>query len=81
MPNVLAGRRIVPEWLQSDATPSRLAETVGNILSDPSLGAAQQSAFSHVIHGLGGPGAGIRAARVVERELRSRRPDLFSEAT
>jgi lipid-A-disaccharide synthase len=32
LPNILAGREIVPELLQQAATPERLAEAVGRVL-------------------------------------------------
>lgn len=35
LPNVLAGEFIVPELIQDDATPERLAETLVRILDDP----------------------------------------------
>jgi lipid-A-disaccharide synthase len=34
MPNILAGERIVPELLQDDATPEKLADALLNLLSD-----------------------------------------------
>lgn len=34
LPNILAGRYVVPEFLQDDATPENLAQAVGNLLSD-----------------------------------------------
>jgi lipid-A-disaccharide synthase len=36
-PNILAGRFVVPEFLQDDATPDNLAQALGNILSDASV--------------------------------------------
>jgi lipid-A-disaccharide synthase len=33
LPNILAGREIVPELLQQAATPERLAEAVGHVLA------------------------------------------------
>lgn len=34
LPNILAGRFVVPEFLQDDATPENLAQAVGNLLAD-----------------------------------------------
>ena len=34
MPNILAGRFIVPEFLQEDATPDNLAQALGNLVCD-----------------------------------------------
>lgn len=80
MPNILAGRAVAPELLQSDATPDRLAAAVEALLADSSARERQQREFAAVIAGLGEPGAGERAAEVVAQELRRRRPDLFGGA-
>lgn len=76
MPNILAGREIAPELLQSEATPLRLAESVAALLSDADARHRQQREFESVIAMLGEPGAGERAARVIAGELRERSPDL-----
>ena len=34
LPNILAGRYVVPEFLQDEATPENLAQTLGNLLVD-----------------------------------------------
>jgi len=34
LPNILAGRKIVPELLQEDATPEKLAETLLQLVRD-----------------------------------------------
>jgi lipid-A-disaccharide synthase len=34
LPNILAGRFIVPEFLQDDATPANLAQALGNLATD-----------------------------------------------
>lgn len=34
LPNILAGRFVVPEFLQDDATPENLAQALGNLLTD-----------------------------------------------
>lgn len=36
LPNLVLGRELVPELLQDDATPERLAETMESVLQDPS---------------------------------------------
>jgi lipid-A-disaccharide synthase len=52
MVNLLAGRAIVPELLQGDCTPPKLAETVLRLLRDPAVAASQRSAFAEVMAGL-----------------------------
>lgn len=71
MPNILAGRQIAPEFLQGEATPARLAKGMRDLLLNAEKRKAQQEAFEEVIHGLGGPGAGIRAAQLVAEEMMS----------
>jgi lipid-A-disaccharide synthase len=55
MVNLLAGREVVPELLQQDCTPGRLAETVEHLLGDPAAVAAQRVAFREVIARLAAP--------------------------
>ncbi len=69
MPNVLANREIVPELLQTAATPAALADAIETLLREPGRRAAQQQAFREVISGLGRPGAGKRAAQAVAELL------------
>jgi lipid-A-disaccharide synthase len=45
MVNLLAGRAVVPELLQQDCAPARLAEVVARLATDPNEAAAQRSAF------------------------------------
>jgi lipid-A-disaccharide synthase len=37
LPNILAGRFVVPEFIQEDATPENLAQALGNVVDDPVL--------------------------------------------
>jgi lipid-A-disaccharide synthase len=46
--NLLAGRAVVPEFIQSQCTPARLADTVHHLLTDPDIAAAQRAAFREV---------------------------------
>ena len=48
LPNHLLGRMQVPEYLQHDATPARLAEGLLGLLQDPERSAAQIAPFAAV---------------------------------
>jgi lipid-A-disaccharide synthase len=52
MVNLLAGRTLVPELLQQDCNPVRLAETVLTLLRDPAAAVAQRAGFAAVIDSL-----------------------------
>lgn len=49
LPNILARRYVVPEFLQDDATPENLAQALGNLLADPVVRAGIERVF-HDIH-------------------------------
>lgn len=55
MVNLLAGREVVPELLQQDCTPEKLAATVQTLLGDPAAAGAQRSAFRAVAASLAPP--------------------------
>jgi len=65
---VVAGRGVVPEFVQHRATPKRLAAAVVGLLRDAERRAAMQTALRDVAGRLGPPGAVERAAAAV-REL------------
>jgi lipid-A-disaccharide synthase len=48
LPNILAERYVVPEFLQDDATPENLAQAVGNLLADPIVCAGIKRVFGGV---------------------------------
>jgi len=66
--NIVAGRPVVPELLQDDATPERIAEELGTILADPEKHRRITEELVNVRTVLGAGGASQRAAAVV-REL------------
>jgi lipid-A-disaccharide synthase len=68
LPNIIAGRGIVPELIQSRATPDGVAAAALGLLGDEGARAAQRLALLEVRARLGEPGAGLRAARAVLRE-------------
>ncbi len=55
MVNLLAGRAVVPELLQQDCTPDKLAATVQTLLGDPQAAAAQRAVFTAVMASLAPP--------------------------
>jgi lipid-A-disaccharide synthase len=67
MVNLVAGRRIVPELVQADFTPGRVADQAVSLLTDPARAAAMRSALADVRSRLGGPGASRRAAEAILR--------------
>ena len=60
--NIIAGRRVAPELLQSDATPEKIAEAVLDYLRHPMKMQEQKKALEEVRRDLGPPGAARRAA-------------------
>jgi lipid-A-disaccharide synthase len=49
MVNLLAGSRIVPELLQQDCTPQRLADTVAELLTSAATACRQRAAFAGLL--------------------------------
>jgi lipid-A-disaccharide synthase len=70
MPNVLAGRAIVPEYLQGEARPARVAAAARELLADDARRQAMQKDLATVVASLGGPGAAARAAERIVAECR-----------
>jgi len=79
MVNLLAGRAFVPECLQENCSPERLAEELGRLIDDESARARQLVGLSEAVAALGAgtPPPSERAAakvlRVMEDGLRSAR--------
>jgi lipid-A-disaccharide synthase len=48
LPNVLAERFVVPEFLQDDATPDNLAQALGNLATDGQVRAAMRQVFMSI---------------------------------
>jgi len=63
--NLVAGQRIVPELIQNEVTPRRIAEETLRILQDPSLRQGIIDSMAGVRQNLGEPGAARRAAQIV----------------
>jgi lipid-A-disaccharide synthase len=65
LPNLIAGRAVVPEVLQDELSGHRLAAEALRLLEDPEAAARQRAAFDEVRARLGSPGVGRRAAQAV----------------
>ena len=62
MPNLIAGSRIVPELVQGECTPERIAGEIRRILTNPAAAETMRRALSGVRSKLGRPGAIDRVA-------------------
>jgi lipid-A-disaccharide synthase len=69
MPNILAGRAIVKEFLQYSAKPGPIAEEVHRLLASRTEADRMQRDLASVITQLGEPGAGDRAATAICSKL------------
>lgn len=63
--NVLAGRHVVPEFIQYLALPKRIAHETKVLLENTELREKLKKEIHEAVSGLGEPGASERAARVV----------------
>jgi lipid-A-disaccharide synthase len=70
--NIVAGKRLVPELIQHDATPENMAVTVSKMLSDPAYHKEITDGLAGVRAQLGAAGASTRAAAVVMELLQRR---------
>ena len=75
LPNILAGRFVVPELLQDAATPESLAAALEDLLADPARLAAVRAEFDRQRAALRRD-SGRLAADALVRLLESRRADL-----
>jgi lipid-A-disaccharide synthase len=65
MANLVAGERVVPELIQDDLSPERVAAEASSFLTDADKRARAVAAMRLVRHRLGEPGATGRAARLI----------------
>ena len=71
MPNVLAKREIVPEFIQHEAQPHVVGEAVLTLRNSDRAREQMVANFDSVIAGLGDTGASVKAAEVIMSELAS----------
>ena len=69
MPNVLAGREIVPEFLQHEAQPVPIADSVLRLANDSAARDRMLADFDAIIAALGDSGASQKAAQAIVAEL------------
>jgi lipid-A-disaccharide synthase len=82
MPNLVAGSRIVPELIQDDFTPERVADEVVTLLTDRERHTRMTEALRRVKAQLGTPGVSGRAAdAVLEVVSASAKAPASAEAT
>lgn len=63
--NVVAGKKVVPELIQFDANPKKVAAAFGALWEDTAQLEATRRALAGVKAGLGAPGASRRAAEAI----------------
>ncbi len=71
MPNVLADKQVVPEFIQHRAKPQDLAKAILQLLDDPMKRQEMISNFDKIAAQLGESGASARAARAILSEISS----------
>ena len=69
--NLVAGRSVVPEIIQDEATPERLSREILHLLNDRRAYDEMKDGLREVRRSLGEPGASHRAAEVVLTECRA----------
>ena len=69
LPNIVAGRRIVEEFIQHKATPKRVFNEIEKILTDHDYAEAQRQAFKEVKQKLGAGGGSKNMAELAQQML------------
>jgi lipid-A-disaccharide synthase len=72
MPNLLADKEVVQEFIQHQAKPEPIARAVRSLMEDAHAHDRMVSGFDAIIGKLGGSGASERAAQAIIAELKSR---------
>jgi lipid-A-disaccharide synthase len=74
MPNLLAGKEVVPEFIQHEAKPEAIVRDVRLLMEESPARDRMISDFNTIIKKLGGTGASERAAQAILAELRAGAP-------
>jgi lipid-A-disaccharide synthase len=69
MPNLLANKEVVPEFIQHRARPNTIAKAALQLINDPAARDEMISQFDRIVAKLGEGGASERAARAIVEEL------------
>jgi lipid-A-disaccharide synthase len=69
MPNLLADKQVVPEFIQQQAKPGAIAKAMGPLVEDVQARQQMISAFDAIISKLDGGGASERAAQAILEEI------------
>jgi lipid-A-disaccharide synthase len=69
MPNVLADREVVPEFIQHRAQPTAIAQAVLKLMDDAAVRDQMTREFDKIVTGLGEGGASEKAATAIIKEL------------
>jgi lipid-A-disaccharide synthase len=69
MPNLLAEKEVVPEFIQHEATPDRIAQAVRFLMEDANARDRMISDFDAIISKLGSGGATKKAAQAIIKEI------------
>jgi lipid-A-disaccharide synthase len=69
MPNLLAGKEVVPEFIQHRAQPGAIAKTVRLLMDDARAREQMISEFDAIIDKVGAGGASEKAAQVIIKEI------------
>jgi lipid-A-disaccharide synthase len=69
MPNVLADKEVVPEFIQHRAKPRTVAKAVARLIDNPEARAQMVFEFDSIVNKLGEWGASERAARAICQEI------------
>lgn len=73
LPNIVAGKAIVPELIQSDASPEKIAEETIKILGSKKRQKEMEDGFMEIKKLLGGKGASHRAADAIVKVIEKSR--------
>jgi lipid-A-disaccharide synthase len=73
MPNLLAGKEVIPEFIQHEAKPDAIVKAVRLLIENAPARDRMISDFDALISRLGGSGASVRAAQAILEELKERR--------